>query len=117
MRQVRLVLAGVFGCLLAAGFAPPVWASTTYPAENGNNTSGCVSGSPTSPADCAATFAGQTDTGGGVETPLFDPPAGNVSADNVRDLLYPGSTTRVFANMMLGFCTTPDGSSSPGVPR
>ena len=39
MKRVRLVLAGVLGCVLAAGSAPAAWASTTYPAESANNTS------------------------------------------------------------------------------
>ena len=102
MKRTRLVLAGVLGCVLAVGLTPTAWASTTCPAEQSNNTSTCVAGSSTSPADCAAAFAGQTDTRTGIETPLFDPPGGNVSAENVRDLLYPGSATKVFVNMMLG---------------
>ena len=117
MKRTRLVLAGALGCVLAVGLTPTAWASTTYPAEQSNNTSTCVAGSSTSPADCAAAFAGQTDTRTGIETPLFDPPGGNVSAENVRDLLYPGSATKVFVNMMLGFCTPADGTSSPGIPR
>ena len=92
----RAVLAAVSSGVLVVGFASAARASATYQNETSNNTSGCVVGSPTSPADCAATFTGQTDSRTGIETPLFDPPAGNVSTDNVRDLLYPGSTTKVF---------------------
>ncbi len=117
MPRTRLVLAALLGGVLAISVMPTAWASTSYPAEGSNNTSTCVAGSAASPADCAAGFAGQTDTRAGISTPLFDPPGGNVSGDDVRDLLYPGSSTKVFALMMLGFCTQPDGTSSPGVPR
>ena len=52
-----------------------------------------------------------------LETPAFDPPGANVSAENIRTLLYPGSTSKVFVNTMLGFCTPADSTSSSTVPR
>jgi hypothetical protein len=52
-----------------------------------------------------------------VETPLFDPSGGNVSNEDIHQLIYPRSRTKVFVNMLLGYCTPPDGSSSPTVPR
>jgi len=64
MKRTRLVLAGALGCVLALGLTPTAWASTTYPAEQSNNTSTCVAGSSTSPADCAAAFAGHPDPTG-----------------------------------------------------
>ena len=57
-----------------------------------NNTSTCVTGSATSPTDCATAFAGQRDTAAGIETPLFDGPGGNVSTVNIHSLLTTGST-------------------------
>ncbi len=82
-----------------------------------NNTSTCVLGDTTSPADCAATFTGQQDTAAGITTPVFDPAGGDVSTRDIHSLLYPGSTTKVYVNVMPGFCTPKDGSSSASVPR
>ena len=94
------------------------WPATTYSEQTANSTATCVAGSATSPADCTGAFGGQTDTvTPNVETPLFDPPGGNVSSQDVRRLIYPGSRTKVFVNMLLGYCTPADGSSSPTVPR
>jgi hypothetical protein len=119
MRGASFAVGVLLGALIPAVLpaTAALAASTTYAAETSNNTSTCVLGSSPSPADCVATFAGQTDNRSGIKTPQFDPPGANVSADNVRDLLYGGSTTKVFVNMMLGFCTPADSSSSPTVPR
>ena len=81
-----------------------------------NNTATCVAGSATSPTDCVAAFAGQRDTATGIETPLFDGPGGNVSTVNIHSLLTTGAT-KVYANVMPGFCPTPDSSSTASVPR
>ena len=81
-----------------------------------NNTATCVAGSATSPTDCATAFAGQRDTAAGIETPLFDGPGGNVSTVNIHSLLTTGST-KVYANVMPGFCPTPDASGTASVPR
>lgn len=113
-----VIAASLFAFTAAPAQASAAPQTTTYAEQTANNTSTCVAGSVTSPAGCTGTFTGQTDTvTPGVETPLFDAPAGNVSTQDVHRLLYPGSTTKVFATMMLGFCTQPDGSSSPTVPR
>lgn len=96
---------------------PAAAAGTTYAAETGNNTSTCVLGSASAPSDCVANFTGQTDTRTGIETPLFDPPGGNVSPNSAKYVLYSGNTTKIFVNMMLGFCTPADGTSSGGVSR
>jgi len=81
-----------------------------------NNTSTCVTGSATSPTDCATAFAGQRDTASGIETPLFDGPGGNVSTVNIHSLLTTGNT-KVYVNVMPGFCPTPDSSGTASVPR
>lgn len=81
-----------------------------------NNTSTCVAGSTTSPTDCAGAFPGQRDTAPGIETPLFDGPGGNVSTVNVHSLLTTGNT-KVYVNVMPGFCPTPDSSSTASAPR
>ncbi|WP_020579732.1 hypothetical protein [Actinopolymorpha alba] len=92
--------------------------TTTYAEQTRNNTSTCVEGSDTSPENCAGSYPGQVDTvTPDVETPMFNAPGGNVSHESTRRLLYPGSTTKIFVHVMLGFCTPADGSSSPTVPR
>ena len=112
-----LVLAGTGQAFVGEAFAGHT-PTTTYDEQTQNNTATCVDGSATSPTDCTGTFPGQIDTvTPDVETPLFDTPGGNVSTEDIHRLLYPGSTTKVFAHMMLGFCTPADGSSSPTVPR
>ncbi len=37
-------------------------------------------------------------------TPQFDPPAGNVSTEDIHSYLTNGSQTKIFANFMLGYC-------------
>lgn len=117
MKTALFAVAAMLGATLATPTPASASGSTTYQAETANNTSTCVLGSSPSPMDCVATFAGQTDTRSGIETPLFDQPGGNVSADDARGLLYPGATTKVFVNLMLGFCTPADSTSSSTVPR
>lgn len=108
------VLAVAAATLLATNTGAQADGISTIMAKN---TSTCVLGDTTSPADCAATFAGQDDTAAGITTPVFDPPGGNVSTQNIHGLLYPGNTTKVYVNVMRGFCTPPDGTSSASVPR
>lgn len=110
-----MVITGSAGVLCAALLAGQAGATATaYGGQADNNTSTCVLGSATSPTDCVATFAGQTDTvTPNVETSLFDPPGGNVSTSDVHGLLYSGNTTKVFVNLMLGFCTKSDGGTPP----
>ena len=68
-----------------------------------NNTSGCPAGG-TLPAWCQQPFTGQVDSRTGVVTPEFDPPAGNVSTEDIHSYLSSGAQTRIFANFMLGYC-------------
>jgi hypothetical protein len=44
-----------------------------------------------------------------VATPVFDQPAGNVSDEDIHGYLNAGGQTQIFANLMLGFCTTGEG--------
>lgn len=68
-----------------------------------NNTAACPAAAPL-PAQCETTFAGQTDTRSGVATPVFDPPGGNVSTDDIHAYLINGVSTKIFANFMVGYC-------------
>jgi hypothetical protein len=70
----------------------------------GNNTASCPANAPL-PVHCLQTFTGQTDTRPDVLTPEFDPPAGNVSDEDPHSYFAYGSNTKIFANMMLGYCT------------
>ncbi|HVX56355.1 MAG TPA: hypothetical protein VHA37_01375 [Candidatus Saccharimonadales bacterium] len=62
------------------------------------------------PAYCKQAFPGQQDLRPGVATPLFDPPTGNVSDEDMHAYIANGQQTRIFANFMMGFCT---GDSGP----
>lgn len=71
----------------------------------GNNTSACPA-TGTLPSWCETAFTGQTDSRNGVVTPVFDPPPGNVSTEDIHSYLNHGAQTRIFANFMLGFCVS-----------
>ena len=87
---------------------PPSQTQTTGPTVplstlTANNTAACPAGG-TLPAWCQTAFTGQTDSRIGVVTQQFDPPAGNVSTEDIHSYLTNGALTKVFANFMLGFC-------------
>ncbi|HEV2135274.1 MAG TPA: hypothetical protein VGR47_13650 [Terracidiphilus sp.] len=77
--------------------------TVTLASLTSNNTAACPSGG-TLPAWCQTPFTGQTDSRTGVVTQQFDPPAGNVSTEDIHGYLANGAKTKVFANFMLGFC-------------
>ncbi len=83
--------------------------TTTSSAITSNNTAACPS-SGTLPIQCKEAFPGQTDTRSGVATQLYDRPAGNVSDDDIHSYIPNGSSTRIFANFLLAYCTTDDGT-------
>lgn len=83
-------------------------AQTTLSSITSNNTSACPA-SGTLPVQCQKTFTGQTDTRPLVATPEFDRPAGNVSDEDIHSYLNFGSNTKIYANFMLGYCTTGTG--------
>lgn len=70
----------------------------------GNNTPACAASDPL-PNQCQQAFTGQIDSRDAVETPQFDVPAGNVSTEDLHSYLLQGSNTKIYANMMLGYCT------------
>jgi len=70
----------------------------------GNNTAACPASGPL-PAYCQNAFTGQADSRANVATPIFDVPAGNVSTEDPHSYLAGGANTRIYANMMLGYCT------------
>lgn len=82
----------------------PAGRQATLADLTGNNTSACPAEGKR-PPHCKQTFPGQQDLRPGVATPIFDPPAGNVSDDDIHTYLTDGQQTRIFANFMLGFCT------------
>ncbi len=89
--------------------AAPAQPQTTLEALTGNNTSACPAEGKR-PSYCKQTFPGQQDLRPGVGTPIFDPPAGNVSDEDMHAYLPDGQQTKIFANFMMGFCT---GESGP----
>ena len=81
VRQIQITAFVLLMCL--PGFTGTAFkATTTLTAETSNNTS------------AAATFATQTDGNNG---------AGNISKVPTRNLLYSGSTARIYAHLMLWF--------------
>ena len=69
-----------------------------------NNTSACPA-SGSLPVYCQSTFTGQFDTRALVATPEFDRTAGNVSDEDIHHYLNFGSSTKIYANFMRGYCT------------
>jgi hypothetical protein len=95
-----------FGAVLSVSFGAA--AQTTLSSITANNTSACPA-SGMLPVQCQKTFAGQNDTRPQVATPQFDRPAGNVSDEDIHGYLNFGSGTKIYANFMLGYCTTGTG--------
>jgi len=89
--------------------APPAQPQTTLSVLSANNTSACPAEGER-PSHCKRPFPGQQDLRPGVATPIFDPPAGNVSDEDIHGYLPGGQQTKIFANFMMGFCT---GESGP----
>jgi len=102
--------------------------TTTHTAQTTNNTAACSAAGYglDGTAYCGAAFAGWTDrsspTGSGTQplTQPHDPAVGgswNISkgrgtqAGDVHSLLYPGNTTKVFAETQLWFCHGSGGST------
>jgi len=90
---------------LPAGSGPGA-GQVTLASLTANNTAACPLSAPL-PAQCQTAFAGQTDARPGVSTPQFDQPASNVSTDDIHAYLNNGSSTKIFANFMMGFCVQP----------
>lgn len=107
----------LLACAAAHGqVAAPQSPATPPPAQRyvrlsdltSNNTAACPAEEPL-PARCKQPFAGQQDIRPNVFTPIFDPPAGNVSDEDIHGYLYQGQQTKIFANFMMGFCTEGEG--------
>lgn len=88
--------------------APARPQQTTLSQLTANNTSACPA-SGRLPSYCEQRFRGQEDTRPDVATPVFDPPPGNVSDEDIHSYLTDGQQTKIFANFMLGFCTQGEG--------
>jgi hypothetical protein len=81
-----------------------IQAQVTVSQLTANNTAACPPEGPR-PSYCKQGFPGQQDLRERVATPLFDPPASNVSDEDIHGYLTQGQQTKIFANFMLGFCT------------
>ncbi len=79
-------------------------APTTVAELTAGNTAACAADG-TLPAWCQHAFTGQRDSRSGVMTPEFDPPAGNVSDEDIHSYFSDDSGMRILANFMLGYCT------------
>ncbi len=77
--------------------------ATPLASLTGSNTAACPA-SGTLPVYCQTAYTGQKDTRAEVETPEYDAPAGNVSDEDLHGYLTQGSKTKIYANMMLGYC-------------
>ncbi len=97
-----------FFIVLLLCFSAAAIAQTTLAALTANNTAACPA-SGKLPAHCHKPFQGQVDSRPDVATPEFDAPAGNVSAEDLHTYFTGGAATRIYANIMLGFCTSSSG--------
>ncbi len=88
----------------SGGSASEAQGAITLSSLTENNTAACPA-SGSLPARCQQAFAGQTDSREAVATAQFDAPAGNVSDEDLHSYLLKGANTKIYANMMLGFCT------------
>jgi hypothetical protein len=79
-------------------------ATVTLTSLTANNTAACPANGPL-PGYCQQAYPGQTDTRPDVATPEFDAAAGNVSDEDLHGYLNGSTSTQIFANVMLGFCT------------
>lgn len=104
---VPLKLPGLLFAIVIA-FTLPAFSQTTtsLAIETGNNTSACSAAG--SPLYCQAGFTAMSDGNG-----TFNPRPGNVNKQDVHSLLYPGSSTQLFAYYMPWFCMVA-GSSTTG---
>jgi len=76
---------------------------STLSSLTANNTSACPSGGKM-PAHCQKPFWGQIDMRPQVATQEFDVSAGNVSTEDIHPYLTQGAATKIFVNIMAGFC-------------
>jgi len=81
--------------------------TTTLDAQMGNNTAAC--GAASSPSYCKAPMVGMSDSTSGT----YDLAPGNVSKVDIHSILYPNSTTKIFAYFEPWFCMNP-GSTATG---
>lgn len=81
-----------------------VFGQATFKSVLTNNTSACPSTGKL-PSHCRSSFGGHSDDRPAVATPLFNAPAGNVSNEDLHTYLNNGTATKIFANIMTGFCT------------
>src|SRR3954470_6382763 len=84
--------------LLLSPAAPTLAQTTTHTAETANNTSAC-SGVGLPGAYCQGAFTGVSSSASGT----YDPAPANVSDVSLRQLLYSGSPTKVYAALMPWF--------------
>lgn len=81
--------------------------TTTLSAATANSTAAC--GSTGQPSYCEGTFSGMSDSNG-----FFNAVPGNVSTEDVHELLYPGATTSVLAHFQPWFCMGNSSSTGTG---
>ncbi|HYG98800.1 MAG TPA: hypothetical protein VD837_06680 [Terriglobales bacterium] len=81
--------------------------TTTLSKETSNNTAACSAGA--NPSHCQAAFTPMTSSASGT----FNPAPGNVSNEDVHQLLYPGATTKIFTYLQPWFCMQ-SGSTATG---
>lgn len=81
--------------------------TTTLNKETSNNTAACSAAG--SPSYCQGGFTGMTDSATGT----FNPAPGNVSNEDIHELLYQGATTRIFSYFQPWFCMQ-SGSTATG---
>ncbi|HZF10567.1 MAG TPA: hypothetical protein VFE33_17415 [Thermoanaerobaculia bacterium] len=99
--------------LLILPILPAYAQSTTHTAETANNTSAC-SGVGLPDAHCQGPFGPMVSTQS--ESGTYEPKPGHVSPLSIHQLLYPGSTTKIFATFQPWFTVCHPGAPSYPVP-
>ncbi len=92
-------LLGLVSVLVAVAFS-----QTTLDQQTANNTAACGN-----QGYCSASFTAMSDSNG-----VFNAAPGNVSLEDVHELLYSGNSTRVFAHFQPWFCMGSSSSTGTG---
>ncbi|HEY2295383.1 MAG TPA: hypothetical protein VGM86_32170 [Thermoanaerobaculia bacterium] len=98
----------LFAITLLYPVTPTLAQTTTHTAETANNTSAC-SGVGLPGAYCKGAFTGVSSSASGT----YDPAPANVSDVPLRQLLYSGGTTKVYAAFMPWFTVCHNSSTYP----
>jgi hypothetical protein len=105
---MRSRLLGLCIIVLFLSIAASAQQTTTLDQETGNNTAACSAAG--TPSYCSAGFTPMSDSASGV----YNPAPGNVSTEDVHELLYSGTNTQLFTHYQPWFCMGSGSSTGTG---